>query len=530
MSTPSLCNGEHPGREARVGPYTADQCRLCWRQLNDHRNGSNGPVRARRNCQHLGAETGELLKCGTCPGSVKLKVYNCDRHSRAVLGHDAPGAHGCLDCPDYAPPGFVEEAATVRHLLFHMWPVKRNERWKWHLEQLRQRLSLFNGRRILAVVMDEWTENMDAVKRLAAPLFDEIFEMPNDPSLREVATFEPLFSRVQSLDPGEAILWAHSKGVGRRGHQQVNRWAELQWETYCDYPEYLRSVLQQYPLAGSFKKIGHGWVNGESESDWHYSGSWFWVRSRDLFSLPDWKRIDRFYSGIEPYPSLHFRADEAGVLFHEGPLHELNLYQLGTWFERIEPAYARWKEERTEEQLSRSAPPLPPPGLRVEIGGGLKPLTGWLNVDRCPTADYQVDFETQRLPFDGESVAEVYSSHCFEHVHNLRGLLQEIARVCMVGARVEIRVPHWLSPMALCHGHVQVIPPEQVDHWCRSAIPYWWTGSSRRFRHVRTEQVPSGDFAEAKRLHPHWTDEQIMRYVPGAAHECRFHFEVIDNG
>lgn len=29
------CSGNHPAREARAGPYTWDQCRLCWLALNE---------------------------------------------------------------------------------------------------------------------------------------------------------------------------------------------------------------------------------------------------------------------------------------------------------------------------------------------------------------------------------------------------------------------------------------------------------------------------------------------------------------
>lgn len=29
------CSGEHPTREARVGPYDFGQCRLCWLALNE---------------------------------------------------------------------------------------------------------------------------------------------------------------------------------------------------------------------------------------------------------------------------------------------------------------------------------------------------------------------------------------------------------------------------------------------------------------------------------------------------------------
>src|SRR4030095_1055950 len=35
-----------------------------------------------------------------------------------------------------------------RHLVYHMWPV-RGSLWSWNLDQLKSRLDLFNGRRIL---------------------------------------------------------------------------------------------------------------------------------------------------------------------------------------------------------------------------------------------------------------------------------------------------------------------------------------------------------------------------------------------
>lgn len=34
MRTHPRCNGLHPGREARRGPYDLSQCHLCWLALN----------------------------------------------------------------------------------------------------------------------------------------------------------------------------------------------------------------------------------------------------------------------------------------------------------------------------------------------------------------------------------------------------------------------------------------------------------------------------------------------------------------
>lgn len=176
--------------------------------------------------------------------------------------------------------------------------------------------------------------------------------------------------------------------------------------------------------------------------------------------------------------------------------------------------------------------------MRVELGGGRYPRgEGWVNVDlqSGPGIDHVCDFATLhpegpgRLPFQDDTVTHVYSSHCLEHVSPMKGFLWETARICKVGATVEIRVPHYLSAMAMCHGHRQVISPEQVDHWCRHFIDFWWQGSPKRWHHVHTEQIPGALIEEARHLFPAFTDEQLMRFVPGCAHELRYWFEVVVN-
>lgn len=515
-------------------------CRPCWLYHHDEAHnrawGGDGkvtlapglllqaiapvPSRSPLPCVHLGPATGEMVECPTCSGTVRLKVFGCSVHSRAVLGATRPHMpRGCLDCPDRSVAAHTPNAGQTRHLLFHLYPFRAGEPvWRWHAEQLRRHVGLFNGRRILALALDGQTSQAAVVREAFAGIFDEVIEVVNDPALREVATFAELFSRVQSMDPSDAILYAHGKGVTRYGNLAARRWTELLYEMNVERWAEAQGLLQRHPVVGSFKKIGQGWPSEESLSDWHYSGSWFWVRSRDLFGQMDWRKIDKIWAGIETYPSLHFSREQAGCLFYEFPVDPLKQLHGGAyWRQTVEPAYQHWRAKRVKL-------PEPIEGLHVEIGGGEYPRGGdWIDCDRNTGVDLEID----RLPFDDDSVAAVYSSHCFEHIRNLHHLLHEIARVCKVGANVEIRVPHWLSPMALCHDHKQVIPPEQVEHWCETALDYWWKGSKKRFRHVKTEQVPSGDFAEARRLHPHMTDEQVMTWVPGAGHEVRYTMEVI---
>lgn len=170
---------------------------------------------------------------------------------------------------------------------------------------------------------------------------------------------------------------------------------------------------------------------------------------------------------------------------------------------------------------------------KVELGGGSRPRgDGFANVDFLddPAVSHRCNFESEPLPFPDDSIEEVYCNHRLEGLGNHQHILHEIARVCVVGARVEIRVPHWCSDMALCPGHRHTISPTQVRHWCQDFVQFWWAGQKKRLRLLRTEAIPGEAFALAKDLLGWFTDDQIMALVPNACHELRYHFDVTTNG
>lgn len=167
--------------------------------------------------------------------------------------------------------------------------------------------------------------------------------------------------------------------------------------------------------------------------------------------------------------------------------------------------------------------------IRLDIGGGTKPREGFMNVDLLDCADYRIDLDKvdsrHPLPFEDDDVEEVYSSHCFEHLHHHQGLLHEIVRVCRLGARVEIRVPHPFSQMAMCAGHVQVLSEDGVTHW-REFPDAWWPGCERWLSAPQISYEPTKWFDEARDLFPALSREQILRFIPGTCHETRFVFTV----
>lgn len=167
--------------------------------------------------------------------------------------------------------------------------------------------------------------------------------------------------------------------------------------------------------------------------------------------------------------------------------------------------------------------------IKLELGGGSKPRAGFRNLDICEGADIPFDLEKCRtghvikteIPIPSDSVSEVYSSHCLEHVQNLDGVLWELSRVCHNGATIEIHVPHYLHPDAMCPAHKHTIGLNTVKGWGKR------TFCGKTFDLVTTELVPDPSvFEEARELHPGWKDDQILRFVPGACFEVRYFLRV----
>lgn len=165
--------------------------------------------------------------------------------------------------------------------------------------------------------------------------------------------------------------------------------------------------------------------------------------------------------------------------------------------------------------------------LKVELGGGPKPRDGYLNVDICERADIRWDLNDTPWPLADDSVQDLYSSHCLEHVKDSNAALHEIARVCKVGAHIEIRVPHPGSGMALCTGHHHILSPQQMENSCIHFPDEFFP--DKKLVLLRTEYGPTTWLADAKREMPFLRklpDHIIMKYIPNTCHESIFTLSV----
>ena len=83
--------------------------------------------------------------------------------------------------------------------------------------------------------------------------------------------------------------------------------------------------------------------------------------------------------------------------------------------------------------------------MKINLGSGGVKMDGFVTCDYDPleNPDYLVNLETDRLPFDDNTVEVVVAHHILEHLGaGYFHCLKEIYRVCKPGAFIDIRVPH----------------------------------------------------------------------------------------
>lgn len=174
--------------------------------------------------------------------------------------------------------------------------------------------------------------------------------------------------------------------------------------------------------------------------------------------------------------------------------------------------------------------------MKLELGGSgadgkYARGDGWTNIDISATADVVHDLNATPWPIEADTVDAVYSSHCLEHLDCPFAVLNELVRICRVGADIEIRVPHPASQMAMVAGHKHVFSPLQAINVDRHFPENFWK-ERKRLKLEGIDYAPTLLLEEAKQELPFLRgvdNRAIMRWIPGTCHESRFHYRCVEN-
>lgn len=233
-------------------------------------------------------------------------------------------------------------AMPKRNLLYHIWPVA-GAMWQWNLEELLKRIDLFNGRRVMSIVHDDRSVTPDEVQQAVAGHGFEFVVARND-ERGEAINFAEMLRRVSSRDANEISFYGHAKGVKYDPDVPlpIRRWSEVQYQVVLDDWLNIREQLQRFAMTGPFKRYGR-FNPHRNLADWHYSGTYFWMRHSHLFAR-DYQSIPQFYGGVETWPGTVFRKEETGCVFIDdlGPSRSHHPYYPEFW-RSAEPALQRWQ-------------------------------------------------------------------------------------------------------------------------------------------------------------------------------------------
>lgn len=110
--------------------------------------------------------------------------------------------------------------------------------------------------------------------------------------------------------------------------------------------------------------------------------------------------------------------------------------------------------------------------MKLNLGSGSKRYPEYLNID-CDSGsnpDFVVDLETEKLPFEDNSIDEVLAHHILEHLgEGFFNCVKELYRVCKDGASIYVKVPHPRHDIFLIDPtHKRPIYPFTLDMFSKS--------------------------------------------------------------
>jgi len=85
--------------------------------------------------------------------------------------------------------------------------------------------------------------------------------------------------------------------------------------------------------------------------------------------------------------------------------------------------------------------------MKINLGTGTDIKEGYVNHDfvKLEGIDVIHNLDVYPWPWRDNTFDEVFCSHVLEHVDDLPSAMKEIKRICIPGATIKIRVPHFSS-------------------------------------------------------------------------------------
>ena len=270
-----------------------------------------------------------------------------------MMGNDPENYRELIGVP-------IDRSRLKTNIIYHVMPLAGETEWVWrrHIQWLHEVRDDFNGKIVIGIVtpgLDDKYQYVppDDVKRACDGMDAEFIEAPNDTSkgmrngAGEGTLFLPMLGKIQTHDPDEIFLYGHCKGVTRPqpANEPPHLWAQAMFDTLFRNLNAVVNELDSYGATGPFMIVpdNNGHRRTFYNAQWHYSGTFFAMRSAELFSRK-WTSLGVNYGCVEWYPQKFFMPDnQASCIFGFQPG---NLYVGNLWSQRITPEFELWKRNR----------------------------------------------------------------------------------------------------------------------------------------------------------------------------------------
>lgn len=237
---------------------------------------------------------------------------------------------------------FVGE--PVRNLIYHVYPLRGSDVWRWNVDMILERIDLFNGRRVVAIAVGDETESAEAVKDRFGSEVVEYMVFKNNKHAGEMSSFVPLLAQVESDDPNQVTFRAHAKCVVRCGKEKsphFRDWVEMLYRTSLEDWPLVQQHLESAAMTGSCRKFGQ-FNKRKLANRPTYSGTFYWFRNCFVYSR-DWQVVDTPRWGCESWPGKMFAKDETRCICLD---NTGSMYSQAYWESTVRPAYETWLKER----------------------------------------------------------------------------------------------------------------------------------------------------------------------------------------
>ena len=213
-----------------------------------------------------------------------------------------------------------------KNLIYFIYWSPKNGMLEYNLSLLERYLHLFDGQILLISAGYDLFEHEEiAIEYFGDDLYEKMVIVPNDPINGEKEYFKKALNLLPKDD--SITFYAHAKGVSRVVNDPLRWWVKLLYEGNLETLPNMETNL----FSGCFGKLR---PSRQCPLGWHYSGSFFWFKTRQVLERYEKTKIPKEIDNrwfTENFPALIAKQDEAEFRLWSGNERKMNFYAYDWW-------------------------------------------------------------------------------------------------------------------------------------------------------------------------------------------------------